>query len=273
MWKKGQMISKGSHCRAYLGINMVTGKLLVVKEYAVRSKEEQKRLALDKDTFFKLDHVNLVQILGLEESKSNFIVFEEYVTGSSLRSLMPKDGKLEDSVIRSFARQTTAALAYLHSEGVLHRNLEADEIQLNTGNGTCKLCLNFDTSRTSNWPDKESSAIGAGTWLAPEVVRSSGNGYSAKADVWSLGCCVLEMMAGDRPWSLGAIYMPPSLAPPIPDDVAAEANTEGIAFIYDCFTIDPSERPSADTLLRNHPYIEIDPTYDFLRTELYAKIK
>lgn len=38
-------------------------------------------------------------------------------------------------------------------------------------------------------------------WMAPEVVHSvKGQGYSAKVDIWSLGCCVLEMWAGRRPW-------------------------------------------------------------------------
>lgn len=37
-------------------------------------------------------------------------------------------------------------------------------------------------------------------WMAPEVIRNMGRGYSAKVDIWSLGCLVLEMFAGRRPW-------------------------------------------------------------------------
>lgn len=77
--------------------------------------------------------------------------------------------------------------------------------------------------------------------MAPEVVRSQGHGYSAKVDIWSLGCVVLEMFAGRRPWSkeeaVGAIYKLGSLneAPPIPEDVTDVVSPLAIGFMCDCF--------------------------------------
>jgi mitogen-activated protein kinase kinase kinase len=79
--------------------------------------------------------------------------------------------------------------------------------------------------------------------MAPEVVQSQGQGYSAKVDIWSLGCVVLEMFAGRRPWSreeaIGAIFKLGSLsqAPPIPEDVAVNISPAALAFMYDCFTM------------------------------------
>lgn len=99
-------------------------------------------------------------------------------------------------------------------------------------------------------------------WMAPEVIRaqsqaqnvpSTGSnmdatqvynqGYSAKVDIWSLGCVVLEMFAGRRPWSkeeaIGAIYKLGSLnqAPPIPEDVSTVVGPAALSFMYDCFTM------------------------------------
>ena len=76
--------------------------------------------------------------------------------------------------------------------------------------------------------------------MAPEVVNSFGQGYSAKVDIWWLGCVVLEMFAGRRPWSreevTGAIFkLRLNQAPPIPDDVSETAPIDGLNFMYDCF--------------------------------------
>jgi mitogen-activated protein kinase kinase kinase len=79
-------------------------------------------------------------------------------------------------------------------------------------------------------------------WMAPEVVRSEGHGYSAKVDIWSTGCVVLEMFAGRRPWSrdeaVGAMYkIANGETPPIPDDVREQISPIAIAFMLDCFTV------------------------------------
>jgi serine/threonine protein kinase len=69
------------------------------------------------------------------------------------------------------------------------------------------LYLSYEsTANTISVDDAYDSIIstnlkGSVFWMAPEVVHSvKGQGYSAKVDIWSLGCVVLEMWAGRRPW-------------------------------------------------------------------------
>ena len=253
-WFKGQLIGKGTYGRVYLGMNATTGEFLAVKQVEVsakaagndKDKMREMVAALDQeiDTMQHLDHVNIVQYLGCERKEMSISIFLEYISGGSVGSCLRKHGKFEERVVSSLTRQTLAGLAYLHREGILHRDLKADNILLDL-DGTCKIS-DFGISKKTDdiyGNDATNSMQGSVFWMAPEVVRSQGQGYSAKVDIWSLGCVVLEMFAGRRPWSkeetVGAIYKLGSLneAPPIPDDVALNISPVAVAFMADCFTM------------------------------------
>ncbi|KAG5945338.1 hypothetical protein E4U53_006731 [Claviceps sorghi] len=288
-WFKGQLIGKGTYGRVYLGMNATTGEFLAVKEVEVnakaaggdKSKMREMVAALDQeiDTMQHLDHDNIVQYLGCERKETSISIFLEYISGGSIGSCLRKHGKFEESVVSSLTRQTLSGLAYLHREGILHRDLKADNILLDL-DGTCKISDFGISKKTDNiyGNDKSNSMQGSVFWMAPEVIRSEAEGYSAKVDIWSLGCVVLEMFAGRRPWSkeeaVGAIYkIANGETPPIPEDVEETIAPVAVAFMSDCFSVNPLDRPTADVLLSQHPFCDLDPNYNFYDTELYTKIK
>lgn len=251
---RGQLIGKGTYGRVYLGMNADNGEVLAVKlveinpRIAGADKDRVKEMvaALDQeiDTMQHLEHPNIVQYLGCERGEFSISIYLEYISGGSVGSCLRKHGKFEESVVRSLTRQTLGGLAYLHDKGILHRDLKADNILLDL-DGTCKIS-DFGISKKTDdiyGNDSSNSMQGSVFWMAPEVIQSQGQGYSAKVDIWSLGCVVLEMFAGRRPWSkeeaIGAIFKLGSLsqAPPIPDDVSMNISPAALAFMYDCFTM------------------------------------
>lgn len=263
-WFKGQLIGKGTYGRIYLGMNATTGEFLAVKEVEVKpkaaggdkNKMREMVAALDQeiDTMQHLDHDNIVQYLGCERKETSISIFLEYISGGSIGSCLRKHGKFEESVVSSLTRQTLSGLAYLHREGILHRDVKADNILLDL-DGTCKISDFGISKKTDNiyGNDKTNSMQGSVFWMAPEVIRSQGEGYSAKVDIWSLGCVVLEMFAGRRPWSkeaVGAIYkIANGQPPPIPEDIQETIGPLAVAFMMDCFSVNPFDRPTADVLL------------------------
>ena len=94
-------------------------------------------------------------------------------------------------------------------------------------------------------------------WMAPEVAR--GKGYSAKVDIWSCGCLVLEMLTGQVPWHKvrgNIIYLlGTGNSPPLPPNLTELEKH----FLEVTFEIDPEKRPTA-TVLLNHVFTDIDPT-------------
>lgn len=211
-WIKGEMIGKGTFGRVYIGINTTTSEFIAVKQVEVnpnkagndkeKIRDMVRSLNQEIDTMQDLDHENIVQYLGCERKEYSISIFLEYISGGSVGSCLRKHGKFEEAIVSSLTRQVLNGLAYLHRAGILHRDLKADNILLDV-DGTCKIS-DFGISKKSDniyGNDSTNSMQGSVFWMAPEVVRSQGEGYSAKVDIWSLGCVVLEMFSGKRPFS------------------------------------------------------------------------
>lgn len=283
-WLKGESIGRGSFGSVYLALNVTTGEMLAVKQVVASGDAERNSEGLDAlhkevETMKDLDHLNIVQYLGFEQKKNIYSLFLEYVAGGSISSCLKSYGKFDEPLVKFITRQVLEGLKYLHSNGILHRDLKADNLLLEI-DGTCKIS-DFGISKKSQdiyCNNAEMSMQGTVFWMAPEVIHSivedKKQGYSAKVDIWSLGCVVLEMFAGQRPWSneavVSAIYKigKTKLAPPIPEDISAEAKD----FLTACFTIDSQKRPTAEELLQ-HPFMKVDHQFAFTHTKLSDIIK
>lgn len=280
-WIKGELIGRGSFGDVYLGFNVTTGEMLAVKQvtYMRNNKEAIEALNKEIETMKDLNHVNIVQYLGCEQQKNIYSLFLEYVAGGSIALCLKSYGKFEEPLIRFITKQVLLGLEYLHLNNIIHRDLKADNLLLEV-DGTCKIS-DFGISKRSNdiyANNANMSMQGTIFWMAPEVIDSMAEGYSAKIDIWSLGCVVLEMFAGKRPWSneaaISVIYKTgkEKLAPPIPEDIAHLVSPVAERFINRCFTIDPKLRPTAEELL-NDPFVNApECEFNFANTKLAEMI-
>lgn len=288
VWVKGELLGQGTFGRVHLALNATTGEMMAVKQVELprtlvnqdseRVKEAVNALLAEVETMKDLDHLNIVQYLGFEQLDNVCNLFLEYVPGGSVNSILHHFGRFEEGVIRFLTRQVLDGLTYLHSQGILHRDLKADNLLLDI-DGTIKIS-DFGISKRSRdiySNNAEMSMQGTIFWMAPEVihnvVKNHRQGYSAKVDVWSLGCVILEMFAGRRPWSaeeaIGAMYKlgTDKQAPPIPEDTMPFVSAMGKLFLDACFVVDPNARPTASELLK-HGFTQNDPTFIFSNTEL-----
>ncbi|WFD30100.1 mitogen-activated protein kinase kinase kinase [Malassezia sp. CBS 17886] len=285
-WVKGDLIGKGTFGRVYLALNATTGEMIAVKQVELPHTESDRdssrqrgvvaALKSEIEALKDLDHANVVTCLGFEETKDNLSIFLEYVPGGSIGSCLRKHGKLEEATVSSFLNQTLQGLSYLHKQGILHRDLKADNLLVDYA-GMCKIS-DFGTVRRSEdiYSNVENMSLqGSIFWMAPEMMSLTRKGYSAKVDIWSLGCVALEMLAGRRPWSdeeaVQAMFKigAERRAPPVPPD--CKISKPAAHFLRNCFEIDPDRRPTAARLLE-HVFAWPPPDWRFERSALWRAI-
>ncbi|KAI7875813.1 Pkinase-domain-containing protein [Lichtheimia hyalospora FSU 10163] len=275
-WVRGELIGRGSFGRVYHALNVAAGEWIAVKEVdAPKTKSDMQNTKMREavDSLYReisllkdFDHENIVQYLGydFDEDEGHIYIFLEYVPGGSILSALKKNGPFDQVLVRFLTRQILLGLEYLHDRNIMHRDIKASNILVDN-HGVCKI-TDFGLSKPSGQEeayDPNSNTLMKGTvfWMAPEVVQNSK--YSAKIDIWSLGCTVIEMLTGDHPWMemnmLAALYsLGKYKSPPIPEDAPDLAKD----FLNQCFIIDPEARPTAADLLV-HPFVRQVTNFNF----------
>lgn len=146
----------------------------------------------------KLEHENIVKYIGAEIVEQKFCIYLEYVPGGSICGIYQKFGPLTEPMIKQYTKQILSGLTYLHKNKVVHCDLKGANILVDS-NGKIKLA-DFGCSKTfeASFSNLKGQIKGSLPWMAPELIVNKG--YGRKADVWSLGCCLVEMAIGGNPW-------------------------------------------------------------------------
>jgi mitogen-activated protein kinase kinase kinase len=263
-WMKGALIGQGSFGSVYLALHSITGELMAVKQVEMPSNagsqmDNKKKAMVDAlkreiGLLRELQHPNIVQYLGSSSDEDHLNIFLEYVPGGSVAALLNQYGPLQEPLIRNFVRQILTGLAYLHGREIIHRDIKGANVLVDNKGGI--KISDFGISKRveassvlSSGARNRPSLQGSVFWMAPEVVKQTS--YTRKADIWSLGCLIVEMFTGTHPYpdcsQLQAIFKIGNFqaSPTIPENASADA----IKFLGHTFELDHNKRPSADELL------------------------
>ncbi|CAM9518502.1 unnamed protein product, partial [Heterosigma akashiwo] len=208
-----------------------------------------------------LRHPNIVSYFGAEvsEEECSLCIFQQWVPGGSVASLLKKFGPFREHVVRKYTKQLLKGLRYLHNNKIIHRDIKGANILVDV-TGVVKLA-DFGTSKRLEISDElmqETMAHGTmkGTpyFMAPEVIMRQK--YGRKADIWSLGGAVMEMATGDPPWKSLQMRNPIELFRFIhththPPNIDFSLSLPLRLFLERCFIRNPKERPSAKALLKD----------------------
>ena len=186
-------------------------------------------------------------------------IYMQYMSGGSLSSIIKQYGALSETIIAKFTKQIVLGLHYLHSHGVVHRDLKGANI-LADSDGNVKLA-DFGASKhiqglplLADNSELCKSIRGSLYWMAPEILKRER--YGRKVDIWSLGCVIIEMASGTHPWHDISTYSQLCLAvaqqktPMIPEHLS-DVCKELVRMMLD---YNKRQRPNTSILLK-HPFL------------------
>ena len=129
-WQQGRFIGAGAFGSVYLAVNLDTGTPMAVKEIKFHELSNLPNLYSQiKDelgVMQMLHHLNVVEYYGIEVHRDRVYIFEEYCQGGSLAALL-EHGRIEDErIIQAYTMQMLEGLAYLHANGIVHRDVKPD---------------------------------------------------------------------------------------------------------------------------------------------------
>lgn len=263
-WDRGANIGSGSFASVHLAIPRNTSTQFP-SPTAVKSADVFSSSSL-KNEERVLDRLGLcpqiIRCFGhgytFENGEELYNLFLEYAAGGSLADYLKiRGGRLPESDVRRYTRSILQGLRHVHSSGFVHCDIKLANILL-FDNGDIKIA-DFGLAKKSGekQSNEETKCVLRGTpmCMSPESVND--NEYESPADIWALGCTVLEMVTGKPAWKDGSnifkLLIRIGVGEELPE-IPNELSEDGKDFLRKCLVKDPSKRWTAEMLLK-HPFV------------------
>ncbi len=201
-------IGSGAMGAVWSAVNLTTSGQVALKLIERSEPELRQRLLREARSCASIRHKNVVQVhdVGETDSEDPFLVME-LLQGQTLGALLHERRRLPPDEAALLGRDIARGLSAAHEQGIVHRDLKPANIFLHEQSGEpvpVVKVLDFGVSKNLALSDglrtMTGSAVGSPMYMSPEQARAEPD-IDGRADVWSLGVVLYEMLTGERPFS------------------------------------------------------------------------
>jgi len=193
------VIGKGSFGKVIQVRKKDTGKIYAMKvlnKDMISQRQEWTHVQAEKSVLQKLIHPFLVNLNYSFQTSDKLYFVMDYINGGELFFHLQKDKRFDEKRARYYLAEIALGLEYLHSSGVLYRDLKPENLLLTSDGHICM--TDFGLAKEGLLDTRTNTFCGTPEYLAPEVL--DGQEYGLPVDWWSYGTLMYEMLTGIPPF-------------------------------------------------------------------------
>lgn len=217
----------------------------VINKRKMREDDMTVRVANEVKIHWVLEHPCILRLHNFFEDNENVYLVTEYCKGGELNKYIKQKFSKDESFVQHIFAQIVLGTIYLHSHGILHRDLKLNNILL--GSDNIVKIADFGLSvRLNDIDSKQDTICGTPNYISPEIMDYKP--YGLPADMWSLGCILVALLTGDPPFD-GM------------QSVKSYSNTQRL---YELPNVSKGAQNVVNALLKPEPRLRVT-AYDLLR--------
>ncbi|KAH9495667.1 Serine/threonine-protein kinase 26 [Bulinus truncatus] len=197
-------------------------------------------------------HERIVPFYGYKPCGIDLHLIMGYMKGGSLTNYIKNQpgSKLSEATSKRFTLQILRGVEYLHDNDIIHRDIKGDNVLLEDADNI--RITDFGLSKVLQGATNPRSNVGTFCFRAPETFLEED--YDEKADIWSVGCTVIQMTTGRIPFDslkfndINKMLLEKKKRP---DYDIADCSSDLKGFWGQCFNFDPDKRPDAYDLAKH----------------------
>ncbi|KAL3640670.1 hypothetical protein CASFOL_015638 [Castilleja foliolosa] len=199
----GKQIGSGSFSTVWHARHRVHGNEVAIKEIVTSRLNPKLQESLKSEIFIlkKINHPNIIGLHDMIEESGKIYIILEYCKGGDLSIfIQQRQGRIAEETAKHFMQQLAEGLKVLRENNLIHRDLKPQNLLLSSnGDNSVLKIADFGFARSLQPRGLAETLCGSPLYMAPEIMQLQK--YDAKADLWSVGAILFQLVTGKTPFT------------------------------------------------------------------------